>query len=225
MDVDEDQRVGRQLVAERPEDRFGKVELGRVDEALRRTERIELERLEAFGDHRPRRFEKRLRRALGAVPAIGVAEDAVAHPAAKQLVDRRAQRLAEDVPAGDLDGGDDGPVDVACVERDAVEHPLGEGADAKRVLSDDEVFEFANAGLGGADEAVQRPLADAVQPLVGVDLDEQPVLPAGADGVCLDAGDAHARGSLLPVPGIGNPRQTKTRAPVAPAALPVGHSR
>ena len=82
-------------------------------------------------------------------------------------MDRRAERLAEDVPAGDLDRGDDGAVDVAAVERDAVEHALGERTDAARVLADDEMLELADAGFGRADEAVERALADAVEALVG----------------------------------------------------------
>ena len=140
-----------------------------------------------------RRGEEALRRPLGAIPAIGVAEDAVAHPAAEKLMDRRAERLAEDVPAGDLDRGDHGAVDVAAVERDAVEHALGKRADAQRILADDEMLELADAGLGRADEAVERALADAVEPRIGVHLDEEPVLPAGADSEGLDAGDAHDR--------------------------------
>ena len=95
-------------------------------------------------------LEEGLGRALGAVPAVGVAEHAVAHPAAEELVDRHAERLAEDVPAGDLDRGDDGAVDMAAVERDAVEHALGERGDPPRVLADREVLELVHAGLGGA---------------------------------------------------------------------------
>ncbi len=88
-------------------------------------------------------------------------------------------------------GGDDGAVDMAAVERDAVEHPLGKCPDSQRILADDQVLELADAGLGGADEAVQRALADAVDAGVGVDLDEQPVLPAGPDGEGLDLRDTH----------------------------------
>jgi hypothetical protein len=43
------------------------------------------------------------------------------------------------------------------------------------------MLELADAGFGRPDEAVQRPLADPMQPFIGVDLDEEPVLPAGAD--------------------------------------------
>ena len=115
------------------------------------------------------RLEEGLRRALGAVPAVGVAEHAVADAAAEQLVDRHAERLAEDVPAGHLDRGDHRAVDVAAVERDAVEQALGQRIDAARILADREVLQLVDAGLGGADEAVQRALADAVDAGVGVD--------------------------------------------------------
>src|SRR5581483_3789819 len=132
-------------------------------------------------------------------PAIGIAEHAVADTAAEKLMDRNGKRLPQNVPAGDLDRRDHGAVDVAAVKRDAVEHALGERAHAPRILSNGEMLEFANAGLRRADEAVQRPLAYPVQSLIGVDPDEQPVLPAGANGECLDAGDAHGSGE----PGDG----------------------
>ena len=159
---------------------------------LRGAERVELERLETLGQHRLGGFEKGLRRTLGAIPAIGVAEHAVAHLAAEQLMDRHAEALAQDVPAGDLDRRDHRAVDMAAVERDAVQHALGQRVDAARVLADGEMLELVHAGFGGLDEAVQRAFADAMDALVGVDLDEEPVLPAGADGKGLDLGDLHA---------------------------------
>ena len=152
----------RQLVAQRPADLIGEVQLLARDEALRGAERIELERLEALRENRLRGIQESFRRALGAIPAIGVAEHAVAHPAAEQLVDRHAEALAEDVPAGDLDGGDHGAMDVAAVERDAVEHALGQRVDAARILPDREMLQLVHAGFGGLDEAVQRAFADAV---------------------------------------------------------------
>ena len=192
MHVDQDQRVLRQLVAQRPADVVGEVELVARDEALRGAERVELERLEALGQHRLGRLEEGFRRTLGAIPAIGIAEHAVAHPSAEQLMDRHAETFAEDVPAGDLDRRDDRAMDMAAVERDAVEHALGERVDAARILADRKVLEFVHAGLGRLDEAVQRALADAMDARVGMDPDEQPVLPAGADREGLDLGDLHA---------------------------------
>jgi hypothetical protein len=156
-----------------------------------RAEWVDLEGLEALRDHLARRLEEGLGRALGPVPAIGIAKDAVAHSPAEQLIDWNAQRLAEDIPARDLDGGDDRAMDVAGVERDAVEQAFGERTDAAGILPDDQMFELADAGLGRADETVESALANAMDAGVGMDLDEEPILPAGADRERLDAGDPH----------------------------------
>src|SRR6476659_3077823 len=180
MDIDQDERIARQLVSQLAQDRIGKLELGFADEPLRCPEGIELESLEALRDHRLRRIEEGLGTALGAIPAIGIAQDALAQAAAQQLMDRRSERLAENIPAGDLDRRDDGAVDMAAVERDALEQALGDCPCASWILPDDEMLELANAGLGGTDEAVERALAYAVDAFVGVNLDEEPVLPAGA---------------------------------------------
>ena len=106
-------------------------------------------------------------------------------------MDRRPEALAEDVPARDLDRGDDGPMDVAAVERHAVEHALREAVDPPRILPDREVLELMHPRFGGRDEAVERALADAVDAGVGMHLHEQPVLPAGADREGFDIGDLH----------------------------------
>ena len=192
MHVDQKQRVRRQPLAQSGEDVVRQIQLRLGDEALRRAERIELHRLEAPGDDGLRGFEEGLRRALGAIPAIGIAKYAVAHPPAEQLVHRHAERFAENVPAGDLDRRDRRAVDVAAVERDAVEHLSRQRRDAARIRPDDEMFQLADRRLGRADEAVQRAFAEAGDAGIGVDADEQPVLPAGADGKGLDSGDLHA---------------------------------
>ena len=91
----------------------------------------------------------------------------------------------------DLDRGDRVLVNVAAVDRDAVEEAFRERSRARRVLPDRQVLQLVDRSLDRADEAVQRPLADPGQSLVGVDAREQPVLPAGADGDRLDPGDPH----------------------------------
>src|SRR5262249_40394116 len=63
----------------------------------------------------------------------------VAAGAPEQLVHRNAERLPQDVPQGDVDGGDDGPEDLAAFEiRGAVER-LPEMLDPPRVLADQEL--------------------------------------------------------------------------------------
>jgi hypothetical protein len=42
----------------------------------------------------------------------------------------------------------------------AVEHGLGERADPARIVADDEMFELPHGGFDGADEAVERALAE-----------------------------------------------------------------
>jgi hypothetical protein len=106
-------------------------------------------------------------------------------------MDRGAEALAENIPACDLDRRDDRAVNMAAVERHAVEHALGEAVDPARVLPDREMLQLVNTGLGGRDEAVQRTLADAVDAGVSMNLDEEPVLPARADREGFDIGDLH----------------------------------
>ena len=90
-------------------------------------------------------------------------------------------------------GRDGGAVDVAAVERDAVEQALRKRADVRRILADDEMLEFAHGRLGGFDETVERALAEAHEAGVGVDVDEEEILPARADGEGFDPGDFHGR--------------------------------
>jgi hypothetical protein len=106
-------------------------------------------------------------------------------------MDRDAKRLAKNVPASDLDRGDRRAMDVAAIERDAVEHGLGERADPAGIVADDEMFELSHGGFDGADEAVERALAEPGETGIRVQADEEPVLPAGPDGEGLDVGDLY----------------------------------
>ncbi len=87
-------------------------------------------------------------------------------------------------------------MDVAAVERHAVQEALGEGIDAARILADRQVLQLVNAGLGGLDEAVQRAFSNAVESGIGYDPHEQPVLPAGADGIGFYVDDLHDQPSF-----------------------------
>src|SRR6516164_8566136 len=107
-------------------------------------------------------------------------------------MDGHAERFAENVPAGYLDRGDRGAVDVAAVERDAIQHLPGDSIDSTRVLADNKMLELTNRCFRGANEAVQSALAEAGDAQIGLDADEQPILPTGADGEGLNAGNSHA---------------------------------
>ena len=172
--IDQDVQLGKTR-ADRRENVVGELQFIVADEALRGAERVDLQRVEAHGDDVLRRRHEMRRRALGAIPAVGVGENGVADLAAEQLPDRHAEVLAEDVPARDLDGGDGGAMDVAAVERDAVEHPLREGADVLWILPDDEMLQLAHRRFGRLDETVERALAEPDQAGVGVDVDEEEI--------------------------------------------------
>jgi hypothetical protein len=90
---------------------------------------------------------------------------------AQQLVDRHVERLALDVPQGDVDRRDGGVLGQAGEVAEAVHHvPVmldGEGVLALQVLG-----EAADAGAGGLDVAPGARLAVADDALVGGDADE-----------------------------------------------------
>ena len=139
----------------------------------------------------------------------GVAEDvridarAVAHLSAEQLVDRRLEMLAGDVPQGDVDGAD------GCHDRRAAEGApaveiLPVMLDPQRVLAHQVAGELLDGGLRGFQKAPGAGLAQAREPGVRLDLDQQVLVEP--DG--LDAADAHRRhrgraAYCPPVRGLG----------------------
>ena len=70
MHVERDQRVLRQLVAQRSADGIGKVKFLARNEALSGAEGTQLEALKILGENFPGGFEKSSGRALGVTPAI-----------------------------------------------------------------------------------------------------------------------------------------------------------
>ena len=70
MHVEQDQRVLRQLVAQRAADGIGKVKFLARNEALSDAEGTQLETLKILGENFSGGFEKSFGRALGAIPAI-----------------------------------------------------------------------------------------------------------------------------------------------------------
>ena len=101
--------------------------------------------------------------------AVAVEADAVAELAAEQLVDRHAERLAREVPEGDLDAGHrrDRRAGHRAVEEAGAAHLLEEHIHVERVLADDVLLEGVDhrrAALAAVDA-----LAVADHPLVRVD--------------------------------------------------------
>ena len=70
MHVEQEQRVLRQLVAQRAADGIGKVKFLVRNEALSDAEGTQLETLKILGENFSGGFEKSFGRALGAIPAI-----------------------------------------------------------------------------------------------------------------------------------------------------------
>ena len=157
----------------------------------RRPERIELHGRVAAGRHSLRGLRDRLRRPSDPIPAVRIDADAVAHPPAKERVDRLAGGLAEDVPAGDLDRRHGAHVDLAAVRVGVADHPLEERLDIGRVGPDVLVAQLLDRGLDGGREPVERPFTCPVDALVRVDPDEEPVLPGIAHEERLDVRDLH----------------------------------
>ena len=85
-----------------PHDRERALFLGRVEEMIRSTKWVELQRGVAHVLHACRSFGKEARIARSLVPAIGIDAQARTLFAAKQLPDRHTKALAENVPACDL---------------------------------------------------------------------------------------------------------------------------
>ena len=128
---------------------------------------------------------------------------------AEQLADRLAGRLALDVPERDVDAADRVDGDPAAADVvDAAVHLVPEPFDVVRVLAEQELAQAVRDRVraGGVDERRDGfwrrvDLADAGQPLVGVDQDDEVVLAAVGDAFVdgglpqddgLDIGDLQA---------------------------------
>ena len=128
-------------------------------------ERAELERAPSCLDQANARLGDLLRRL--AARAVGVEPHPVAHPAAEQLVDRDAERLAEDVPQRLLDAGDGAADDdPAAPERVAVDG-LPVVLDPRRILPDQVLRDVVDGADDRLGLALQAGLADAGDAGVG----------------------------------------------------------
>ena len=155
------------------------------------------------------------------------------HAAAQQLVHRAIQRLADDVPHGDLERADRAVQDRPAARELVAEHGLPQALDRERRVADDVALgQLVDRRLDRLRLPLAGALADAGDAVVGEHPGEHPVAPAGADQMGLNARDpavAAARGhgrlqTLRQVPpGLSrrNPRPGQARRRVRP----VGDSR
>ena len=196
--VDHDLDLGTHRLAHGLDQLHGAADRGKVGIAPGAAERIELQaRIAAAPDLGGRRGDLRDVGA-GAVPGIGVGRHLVAHPAAEQLVDRLAQRLADDVPERHLDRADRAVEDRPAARELVAEHVAPQPLDLERRAADHMALgELRDRRLDGRGLPFAGALADAGDAVVGVDLREHPVAPARADQVGVDSRHPAMPGPLL----------------------------
>ena len=187
----------------RPARRPAEARLVHVGRSEVEAEDVGLERLEAALLHMLAELHHVVERAhrldahhLGVAEAVAAAmrpveRQAVAHLAAEQLVDRHAERLGLDVEQRILDRGHRLLVDAARrLAGDGVLH-RHDALDRPRVLADQAGRHAADHG-GEAGAAVAfvvfRPADD---PVVGGDLQEREIAPAGVAMQVFDLGNLH----------------------------------
>ncbi len=120
-----------------------------------------------------------------------IADNLVAHLVAEQVVNGHAERLALDVPQGDVDGGDGRGEDALCREEAAAEEHLPDVFAVHGVLADEQRLEVLDRADHRQFAAGNAGLAHAVQPLVRVHHDKQEVAMPAPYRVALDVSDLH----------------------------------
>ena len=103
MKLDHQADAGPDRLAHRRDDLDRRVRVRRIEHLPGRPERVELEGPIALRHGRQSPLGKLGRRARPAIPAVGIRGNALVAPAAQQPVNRLMTRLADQVPAGDLD--------------------------------------------------------------------------------------------------------------------------
>ena len=164
-------------------------------------ERVEPQRPIAL-HHRPARGRREgVGGPLDLVPAAGAGLDPVANGAPQEPIDGDAERLADQVPAGDFNPGqrrgDDRADPARLVPKHSGDQPFG----LERVGADD---------MPRPDRLQERPqrpgpgreprLAEADEPFIRPEPDEDQVTPGGPECEDVEIGDAHAVGLLVGSP-------------------------
>src|SRR5258708_1666685 len=150
-------------------------------------------------------------------PEVRVEADVIAYRAPPQLVDRRAERLSQDVPQRHVDAAQGcGPHSSVCVPEGLPIHDLPEVFDSAWILPDDEraeVFDGADYGLRLPLKCCLAPTPQAV--LVGQHLDEDPVAHPSVANKSLDTRDLHRQSKLI---SADDPPSTESTWPVTYSA-------
>src|ERR1017187_9846950 len=104
--------------------------------------------------------------------------------------------LADDVPAGNLDGGNRRHVNLRPFGGQIPNESLREYFDLKGIHPDDEVFKLVNRGFDGLGEIIQRSFADTGHTFVSQNLCKKPVLPWIPDQISFYFDNFHCLTSL-----------------------------
>jgi hypothetical protein len=115
-------------------------------------------------------------------------------------MERDTQALAEEVPARDLDRAHRGDVDSVGRQVPAARHRVPERADPERILADHEALELGERAQHRLGAEAERPLPEPRQALVGLEDDEEPVLPWVPDDDGPEVGDLHGAPVTAPSP-------------------------
>src|ERR1700760_3140797 len=122
---------------------------------------------------------KVLWRPLGSIPAVGIAQNRFPNLSSEELINRYAQRLAEDIPKGNFDSGYRSSVDMPRVDRHALHQTGRQRIDLKRVLPDGKMFQLTDRGFGRSNKAIESAFPDAMQTAIGMNSHKEPILPTG----------------------------------------------
>ena len=85
-------------------------------------------------------------------------------------------------------------MDMACIA-DGVEQLPEEGINLPGIMANRQMLQLVNAGFPSLDKPIHRSFADAVDSVIRMNLDEEPVLPNSTNGKGFDRGNFHSNGS------------------------------
>ena len=124
---------------------------------------------------------------------MAIGADLIAHRPAPQLAARHAQRLAENIPQGQVDARDRRRADDAVtVPKVLAIHHLPEVLDPRRVLADEELRQIFDGADDRTGVPFQRRFAPAEQTvLVGENFNEYPIPHPRVADVRFDLSDFH----------------------------------
>ena len=173
--------------------------------------RVELHPAVAARDHVPRPLGVLRGGARAAVPPVGVGRDAPVAAPPKEPVDGLVAGLADDVPERDLNAADRRHHRAAALVLVA-HHGADDRLDVERVATQHPVLDpLVDEGLDRLLLPLQRGLADARQPGVGAEADEEVVAQPGVGHPGLELSDPHSSASASPVPGRSLPQTVAPR--------------